>query len=274
MDNNNGGGCLFSFWLVVPLLFSAIIFIIQASGETTVDGVQTPTYPAVEIVLSPTDTGVTWDDLQTAYSVMNRRLLALSTNRQIESGYTMDSSRLDMTIVIRFSEGTASTQDVLDVLLESGYIEFVDLSAVDPSNLPAYEGQSIATTASVERSGDDSGQLVFPTILTHEDISQATAIGGGAADGLGGYRIQIDLTQMGAERMGAFSEANIGSGLAVVLDGVVLSVPTIQGRIETPISLTGTFTEAEAVVLAAQINSRPLPIAMSVQSVTYILPPE
>jgi len=273
MDNDNGGGCLFSFWLVALLVGGAIIFMGQTAEEITVDGVQTSTYPAVEIVLSPSDTGITWDDLQAAYSVIDRRLLALSGTGQIESGYTIDSSRPDMTIVIRFSEGTASTQDVLAVLLESGYIEFVDLSTVDPSNLSAYGGQTIATTASVERSGDNSEQLVFPTILTQEDILQATVING-TAEGPGSYMIQIDLTQMGAERLGTFSEANIGSGLAVVLDGVVLSVPTIQGRIETPISLTGTFTEAEAVALAAQINSRPLPIAMSVQTVTYILPPE
>ncbi len=269
-DNGSGGGCLNGLWMLVLVLVGAIIMQERTTPDITDDNAQTPDFPAVEVVLTPTETGVTWDELTAAHDSLDHRLGTLAAGGQIMGGYTLDSNLLDMTLVIRFSEGTASYEDVLDVLLESGYIEFVDLSAVEASALQGYEGQAIATSASVERTGDARGQIVFPTILTHEDIQQATATGMGAADGLGNMMVQIDLTPDGAARLGAFTEANIGSGLAVVLDGVVLTVPIIQGRVETPVIVTGDFTEAEVVALAAQINSRPLPIALTVQRVTQI----
>lgn len=278
IDDNSGSGCLFPFWLILLILGGAIFFVRQTptAGEITIESTQMqPADPAVEIVLSPVDADATsWQDLQEALLVIDRRLLALSTSGQIERGYTMDSSRPEMTLIIRFSAGTATTQDVVDVLLESGYIEFVDMSAVDSAILGDYADQAIATSASVERRAETSGRLVFPTILTHEDIVQAAATGVGTGDGPGGYMVQIDLTPEGAERLGTFSETHIGSGLAVVLDGVVLTVPIIQSRIETPVMLTGNFTEIEVVALAAQINSRPLPIDLRAQRITQILPPE
>ena len=54
--------------------------------------------------------------------------------------------------------------------------------------------------------------------------------------------------------------------MAIVLDGIVLSAPTIQARLDTGGTITGNFTQAEAQTLALQLRSGSLPIPLRVVS--------
>jgi preprotein translocase subunit SecD len=82
----------------------------------------------------------------------------------------------------------------------------------------------------------------------------------------------VEMTPEGAERLGVFTANNIGNAMAIVLDGVVLSAPVIQNRVAESVIITGNFTQAEALALAAQIRSDPLPSAMVVESITMVAP--
>jgi preprotein translocase subunit SecD len=58
---------------------------------------------------------------------------------------------------------------------------------------------------------------------------------------------------------------------AIVLDGVVLSAPQVNGPITGgKAEISGSFTKQEAQQLAAQVNTGALPVRLSVSSVTKV----
>ncbi|MCH9649866.1 MAG: protein translocase subunit SecD [Deltaproteobacteria bacterium] len=58
---------------------------------------------------------------------------------------------------------------------------------------------------------------------------------------------------------GDFTSTNLGRGMAVVLDGKVLTSPTIQGKINDQGVIKGNFTREEATDLATSLKSGALP---------------
>jgi preprotein translocase subunit SecD len=81
--------------------------------------------------------------------------------------------------------------------------------------------------------------------------------------------VEIRFTEDAAEVLGKATEANIGSPLAFVLDGKVVSAPAIRARIEDEGILERNFTEAEADELAALLRSGPLPAPVRLGSASY-----
>ena len=67
------------------------------------------------------------------------------------------------------------------------------------------------------------------------------------------------LSQDGGRRFGRYTEANIGNKLSVVLDNQIVSVATIESRIEDSGRITGLGSEEEAVDLSRYLRSGSLP---------------
>src|SRR5450759_3707368 len=66
-------------------------------------------------------------------------------------------------------------------------------------------------------------------------------------------------TQDGGRRFGRYTEANIGNKLAVVLDNQIVSVATIQSKIEDSGRITGLGSEEESVDLSRYLRTGSLP---------------
>lgn len=81
--------------------------------------------------------------------------------------------------------------------------------------------------------------------------------------------VEIRFTKDAAEVLGKATEANIGSPLAFVLDGKVVSAPVIRTPIDEEGILEGSFTEAEADELAMLLRSGPLPAPVRVIPVSH-----
>jgi preprotein translocase subunit SecD len=73
------------------------------------------------------------------------------------------------------------------------------------------------------------------------------------------WETSFNLSPDGGKRFGRYTEANIGNKLAVVLDGMSVSVATIQNKIEDSGRITGLATEEEAVDLSRYLRSGSLP---------------
>ena len=73
------------------------------------------------------------------------------------------------------------------------------------------------------------------------------------------WETSFTLSQEGGRRFGRYTEANIGNRLAVVLDNQIVSVATIQARIEDSGRITGLGSEDEAVDLSRYLRSGSLP---------------
>jgi preprotein translocase subunit SecD len=73
--------------------------------------------------------------------------------------------------------------------------------------------------------------------------------------------VAFTLKQDAAVRFGSFTEANLGRGLAIILDGRVMTAPTIQGRITDSGQITG-ITREEMIDQVITLKSGALPASM------------
>lgn len=124
---------------------------------------------------------------------------------------------------------------------------------------------------------DDTGALKYilgPVELDGSVISDATAQVGTTSTGAstGEWVVQIIMNKQGTETFGKISTRLFGATapqnqFAFVLDGRVLSAPTMQAQIlDGRPSISGQFTQESAAALADQLKFGALPIDFTVQS--------
>src|SRR3954466_10090531 len=97
--------------------------------------------------------------------------------------------------------------------------------------------------------------------VTGRDLSNATA-GRGQ---FGQPNVEFTLTPAGAQAFGTMTGANVGNGLAIVLDGRVVSAPVIHSKITDRGQIEGNFTQQEVQDLVLVLKSGALPA-----SITYL----
>ncbi len=102
----------------------------------------------------------------------------------------------------------------------------------------------------------------FHTVMTGAGLQSAAA----QLDQSNQWAIRFELTSDGGAVFGPFTSSAIGQPMAIVLDGIVLSAPTIQARLDTGGTITGNFDQEEAQTLALQLRSGSLPIPLRVIS--------
>jgi protein-export membrane protein SecD len=194
--------------------------------------------------------------------------------------------------------GVSDPRRAVDTIQKTALLEFVDFTGI--SDVQQYVGRKILTdeqlkilqarqsadtpsvaegTASPEATAEPgvvsppapvedlglpnptTGQP-FRTVMTGAGLQSAAA----GLDQTGGWIIQFELTNEGGAVFGPFTAGAVGQPMAIVLDGIVLSAPRINDRLDTGGTITGSFTEDEAKTLALQLRSGALPIPMRVIS--------
>ena len=76
------------------------------------------------------------------------------------------------------------------------------------------------------------------------------------------WETNFNLSQDGGKLFGQYTERNIGNRLAVVLDNSIVSVATIQSKIEDSGRITGLGSDEEATDLARYLRSGSLPASV------------
>ena len=108
----------------------------------------------------------------------------------------------------------------------------------------------------------------FTTVATGAALQSAEAGVGGEASNQYQYVVNFTLADNNeAHRFSEFTVAHIGQQLAIVLDGEVVSAPTVQAALTTGGQIVGNFTREAVLTLAAQLQSGALPFALEYQSV-------
>ena len=111
-------------------------------------------------------------------------------------------------------------------------------------------------------SGQQSWYLVSRIpVVRGTDIRDASA----AAGELNSWETNFVLTQQAARKFAAYTEANIGNRAAIVVDGVVISAPTIQSKISDTGRITGATNQEEAADLALNLRAGSLPAALKIE---------
>lgn len=113
---------------------------------------------------------------------------------------------------------------------------------------------------SFPRGGQSEGWylLTRTPVVTGRDLRDAHAQQGE----MGRWETNFVLTQDAAKRFERFTEANIGNRLAIVLDKMVLSAPTIQNKISDTGRITGAANRDEAADLALNLRAGSLPASV------------
>jgi preprotein translocase subunit SecD len=106
------------------------------------------------------------------------------------------------------------------------------------------------------RGGQQEWYLVSRSaIVRGTDIRDASA----AQGDLNRWETNFVLTQDAARKFERYTEANIGNRAAIVVDGVVISAPTIQSKISDTGRITGAGSQEEAADLALNLRAGSLP---------------
>ncbi len=110
------------------------------------------------------------------------------------------------------------------------------------------------------RGGQEQGWYLLSRspAITGRDLRDAHAQQGE----MGRWETTFVLTQDAARRFERFTEANIGNRLAIVLDKMVLSAPTIQNKIGDTGRITGAANHEEAADLALNLRAGSLPASV------------
>lgn len=108
------------------------------------------------------------------------------------------------------------------------------------------------------------------TRLTGEDIDNAAA--NNNPNGTG-YVVNLSFKSEGGSKWAKFTSANVQQAVAVVLDGEVMSAPTIQSAIEGgSTEISGKFTLKEATNLANTLKYGALPLSFDSSEAQTISP--
>jgi len=163
------------------------------------------------------------------------------------------------------------------VKLLIGRTAFLEFRIVDfPGNggtskelvLAHYNGQlppglEILSGDSRDRQGRVQGEEFWAVqkrqVITGRDLKSARP-------GLGQYSdpvVNFSLTHDGAKLFGDATGANVGKALAIVLDGKVVSAPTINSRITDSGIIEGRFTQREVEDLSNVLHSGALPAGIT-----------
>jgi preprotein translocase SecF subunit len=97
--------------------------------------------------------------------------------------------------------------------------------------------------------------------VTGRDVRDARAE---QTDATGRWDTGFVLTQEASKRFERFTASNIGNRLAIVLDNVVLSAPTIESKISDQGRITGASSREDAADLALNLRAGSLPAGVKV----------
>ncbi len=123
---------------------------------------------------------------------------------------------------------------------------------LDPKTIANVEGRILQF---VNRNIELSGDLVASAERRFDlDLDRPNAPG-----------VSMTFSNRGATRFAQVTKANVGNHLAIVLDGVVRSAPVIREAIRGGrASITGSFNDQEALVLATVLRAGALPVDVKI----------
>ncbi len=123
------------------------------------------------------------------------------------------------------------------------------------------EPTAAGATTPQPKPGEPTAWVVVesPAVVDGSELRSADAASDNPAGGDSGYQINFTLKPSGAQKFGAWTAANVGAYMAVVLNDRVQSAPYIKSQITDSGQISGNFTKDSANGLALTLRSGALP---------------
>lgn len=211
----------------------------------------------------PEQTAVTAEQMQAARDIVENRVNALGVSEPIVQ--VAGARRLVVEL-----PGIEDTAQAVSTIRETALLEFVDFSDLSLQEVQAYSALPISTdygvgaepqTPSDSEATPFAAPRVFHTVLTGADLESATAV----SNELGGFGVDIKFNPSSADAFTEYTTEHVGQSLAIVLDKIVISAPSISEPITGgEARITGDFTIEEANELAVQLRYGALPVPLRV----------
>ncbi len=172
--------------------------------------------------------------------------------------------------------GVDNPEQAVETLRSTGQLEFVD-----PAGAPLIQGMVINTTNHPTVADELQAEIaagnatpenipypgqVFQTAMTGDVLRNAIAL----QDQFGQWQISFELTGPGSDQFYEYTNTHIGEPMAIVLDGRVLSAPTINAAIRDSGVISGQFSQEEAESLGVQMRYGALPVPLRVVDIRTI----
>lgn len=210
----------------------------------------------LRVVLEAEEDDVLREDLDTARNVIENRV------NQFGVSEPLVQTSGDNRVIVELPGLSAADQDrALGLIGQQAVLEFRIVR-------PEAAGKSL---------GDPNNPLVLADLeeaaFTGEILRDASAdfnrVGGAT---LGGAVVLFDIKREFADDFGQFTGNNINNRMAIVLDGVIQTAPSINGQISDSGQITGINSLEEASDIALVLRSGSLPINLLVEEVRAIGP--
>lgn len=206
----------------------------------------------LRVVLEAEEANPTPEDLDVARNVIENRVNQFGVSEPLVQ--TSGNNR----IVVELPGLSSSDQDrALGLIGQSAVLEFRLVKTSANSKTDA------------ELTPDDLEDIAFTGEILRDARADFNRVGGAT---LGGAIVLFDIKPEFAQQFGEFTGNNIGRRMAIVLDGVVQTAPSINGRISDSGQIEGVGTIEEASDTALVLRSGSLPISLNVAEVRAIGP--
>jgi len=235
----------------------------------------------------PSTVQVTAQQLEDAKQILTQRSNALGV---AENTFSVTGNRR---IIAEFP-GLTNTSDVISILKQTGLLTFVPLGQnympadtkitvdmskihtpveqITPTAAPPTPTSAVPTPTEGATATPAPGVTPSPTatsappvyyaLMTGADLNTVTV----SRDTVGDYVIDFTLKEAGSAAFADYTTKHIGDYLAIVLDGTIISAPSVNGAItggQGQIS-GGNFTYETANNLAIQLRYGSLPVPLKV----------
>jgi hypothetical protein len=154
---------------------------------------------------------------------------------------------------------------LLPALTAIGQVQFRPVLSIQPQP-PGTLCFTPASSASTACDGHGHRYRLGPPVVSSSDLITVRVARGPA----GSWAIRLDFSAAGAQRL-ASATGRIkalkppDNELAICVNGVVVSSPAVLARFTgASAQISGTFTRAQATLLAASLTGRPLPVQLRV----------
>ncbi len=202
------------------------------------------------------------DTVERSIQTISNRINQLGVAEPSVQQYGSSSDRFEILVQL---PGVDDPQHVKDMIGTAAVLEITSVKDGPYSSRDAALAQhggilpvNTVLNKLLPRGGSEGEQWYLVSrlpVITGREMRNATA---GQGE-LRRWETSFTLSPDGGKRFASFTEANIGNKLAVVLDKQIVSVATIESRIEDSGRITGLGSQQEAVDLSNFLRSGSLP---------------
>ena len=231
---------------ITGVLVVASIALFWPPGERITQGLDIRGGLSV-ILTAESTTTVTAADMERANTIVKNRVDSLGALEASIQRQGSDSLLVQI-------PGIQDPQQALQVLGSTGQLEFVNVQAIEDT-------ATVAAITSQANARIDKEKYQDAVFMTGEVVTQATVSQNSTT---GQIVVNVTMDSAGTKTWGEFTTANIGKPVAIVLDGVVQSAPTVQNAItDGQTEISGNFTADSAKQLKTVLETGALPVSLT-----------